>query len=639
MGSTRRRNVIAGTAIAVVVALAAWASPALAQNGIYWANVEGDSISSAGLAGGGGADLTPVTEPYGTAIDAPAGEIFWPNFIADKISFEKLDGSGGGDLNTAGATVSSPLGIAIDPVAGKIYWANFAAPQGISFANLNGSGGGNLTTTGATVNEPFGVTLDPASGRIYWTNFGSGVNRISFANLDGSGGADLNTGTATVSGPIGLAFDPVGDKIYWANEMGNSIAFVNADDSGNGAGTLTTTGATVSNPLGVAIDPVARKIYWANHGGTTISFANLNGSGGADLTTTPATVNGPAFPSLLEAPSAAGAPVVSGGSTTPATLTCTQGSWAPDLISSFLYRAPQSLSFSWTLNGAPIAGATMSSIAATAPGSYACTVTATNHAGSASQSSTPWPVASPPAPPPPTASIASPTASIASMSRSGTTELVTLACHGVAGQQCSVSVVGTARERKRGATILAVTAAKGKKHGGKPKTKTVTVVVARSTVTVPAGNSVTAKIALNSTAKKLVARFHRLPVKLSFTGSLTATNTVVFTLPRVHVNTPADDWFHIILPCSDCYTTANHVPITGLPAGARISVTCHGQGCPFGHKSFTPRKHQFDLAPALEHRRLQPGTTITVAITAPNKAGVVVRYTIQRGAGPLRTVT
>jgi hypothetical protein len=224
------------------------------------------------------------------------------------------------------------------------------------------------------------------------------------------------------------------------------------------------------------------------------------------------------------------------------------------------------------------------------------------------------------------------------MSRSGTTELVTLACHGVAGQQCSATVVGTVRERKRATRILAVTAAKGKKHGGKPKTKTVTVTVAQSTVTVAAGSSATARIALNSAGKRLLARFQRLPVKLSFTGSITATQTVVYTLPRLRVNTPADTWFNINLPCSgsQCYSRPDKVLITGLPAGTRISVSCQGQGCPFSHGSFTAHKHQFDLAPALRHSHLQPGTVVTVVLKAPNKIGVALRYTIQRGTGPLR---
>jgi len=45
----------------------------------------------------------------------------------------------------------------------------------------------------------------------------------------------------------------------------------------------------------------------------------------------------------------------------------------------------------------------------------------------------------------------------------------------VAGQECTGSVVGTVRERKRAATIVGVTANARTKHGGKQTMVTVTV--------------------------------------------------------------------------------------------------------------------------------------------------------------------
>jgi hypothetical protein len=270
-----------------------------------------------------------------------ADAVYWGNaFDANKISFANLDTSAGGDLATTGATVAGPAGVAIDPAAGRIYWANFGGQ--ISFANLDGTGGGDLATTGATVNGPFGVAVDRAAGRIYWAN-SAGANKISFAKLDGSGGG----------------------------------------------GDLATTGATVNAPIGVAIDPAAGRIYWANFNGNKISFANLNGTGGGDLATFAATVSKPLFPALLRAPSGAGAPAISGGSALGSTLACSRGSWAPDLVGSFLYRAPRGFAFRWLRDGSQIAGATQSSITASSPGDYRCRVTATNHAGSASQTSAP----------------------------------------------------------------------------------------------------------------------------------------------------------------------------------------------------------------------------------------------------------
>jgi hypothetical protein len=66
-------------------------------------------------------------------------------------------------------------------------------------------------------------------------------------------------------------------------------------------------------------------------------------------------------------------------------LSCAPGSWAGDLVESFLYRAPLSKSIQWTQNGADIAGATSSTLHAAGAGNYRCRETASNRAGSASQ--------------------------------------------------------------------------------------------------------------------------------------------------------------------------------------------------------------------------------------------------------------
>ncbi len=367
--------------------LCLWGVPtALAADSVFWVNRLGIAISSANLDGTGGGDLATgaatVSGPFGTALDSASGRIYWPNFEANKISFANLDGTGGGDLATGAATVNEPVGVAVDPAAGRIYWADTGANK-ISFAKLDGTGGGDLATGAATVNEPFGVAVNPAAGRIYWAN--AAGNKISFAKLDGSGGGDLLTGSATVNEPTGVAVDPAAGRIYWANDLADKISFAKLD--GTGGGDLATTGATVVGPQGIALDPAAGRVYWGNAGGNRISFAELDGTGGGDLNTPGAETNWSVFPALLKSPSATGAPVINGGTSVGSSLGCSTGSWAPDAVPEFLYRAPQGFAYQWSLDGADIAGATQSSITADVPGEYRCRVTAENHAGSASQTS------------------------------------------------------------------------------------------------------------------------------------------------------------------------------------------------------------------------------------------------------------
>jgi 6-phosphogluconolactonase (cycloisomerase 2 family) len=328
-----------------------------------------------------------VEEPEGVAIDPAHNKIYWASYSpANKISVANLDGSGEGkDLNTAGATLEDPDGVAIDPAHNKIYWVNYS--NKISVANLDGSGEGkDLSTTGATVSGPFGVAIDPAHNRIYWANFAG--NKISVANLDGSGeGKDLSTTGATVSGPVGVAIDTVHNRIYWANYFGNKISVANLDGSGE-ATDMNTTGAIVNGPKGVAIDPTHNKIYWANQNSAKISVANLDGSGeGKDLKTTGASAIATVFPALLQPPVGAGAPMLSGAGAVGSAMSCSQGSWDSDLLGGFLFQAPRAFTYAWELNGADIPGAVAQTLTAGAPGSYSCRVSASNQAGSTTQTS------------------------------------------------------------------------------------------------------------------------------------------------------------------------------------------------------------------------------------------------------------
>jgi DNA-binding beta-propeller fold protein YncE len=362
--------------------------PAAAR--IYWGNSNGNTIGFANLDGGGGGGLlntSPVIPngPGGLAIDSATGRLYWGNASGSTISFASLAGGAGGNLTAPGATFSAPGGVAIDPATREIYWANTSS---IGYAKLNGSGGGALKTTGAVVNQPDDVAIDPANGRLYWTN--SGNNTIYSAELNNTGGGQkLNTGTASVSDPNGLAIDVSTGKLYWANGSDNTHPIGWAKTNNSGAANLPTSGATADGAFGLALDHTAGKLYWGNYFNNTISFAKLNGSGGGQLATTGTTPEGPGYPILLKKPLATTAPKLSGGSTVGAKLSCSRGIWASDPIGAFVYRQPKSFSYNWRRNGKPIVGATKQSITASRTGTYACTVTAQNEAGSTGSPSAP----------------------------------------------------------------------------------------------------------------------------------------------------------------------------------------------------------------------------------------------------------
>jgi hypothetical protein len=179
----------------------------------------------------------------------------------------------------------------------------------------------------------------------------------------------------------GVALDLAAGRAYWGRSGG--ISFARLD--GSGGGDLDTAGATPGSANGVAIDPLSGRIYWVEPG--TISFAALDGSGGGDIGAPGAFPGAPYLPALLKSPAAAGAPLITGSSAAGAVLSCSNGTWAPDLLASHLYRVPASFAYQWSLDGATIAGATASLHTASAPGEYRCTVAASNAAGTSSQTS------------------------------------------------------------------------------------------------------------------------------------------------------------------------------------------------------------------------------------------------------------
>ena len=99
------------------------------------------SFANLDSSGGGGdlnvtgiSDTTTNAEPGGASIDPIARRLYWADTNANKISSAGLDGSGGHDLTTPGVTVSKPEGLAVDPALGKVYWAEFGATNKIAFA-------------------------------------------------------------------------------------------------------------------------------------------------------------------------------------------------------------------------------------------------------------------------------------------------------------------------------------------------------------------------------------------------------------------------------------------------------------------------------------------------------------------------
>jgi hypothetical protein len=400
---------------------------------IYWASRFGNKIQRAPLAPGGTAETLydsgdGVSGPSGIAIHPAAGRIYWANSSDDTIRRAPLVPHGTVETlyTGSGEGVQTPTGVAIDPAAGRIYWAS-AFDNTIRGAPLASHGNVGILYGPPAVSNPGWVAIDAAAGRIYWTYWNYTVGgRICGARLGGGVMRPtidtLYDSSRGVSYLGGLAIDPN------PAEPGPARLEVSRDTESF------TTGGWLGRARDWAMDVIPRPtpspglIYWGNgrtgggfgFGGSNpndqkIRCAPLAGRGTVeDLYSDYAQgVNSPAGLALLRAPLGTVPPVISwqfvfGGAHFPGPpgpdldhveqrLACSPGTWAPDLLGSFLYRAPQNFTYQWVRNGTDLTDPpdpTKPSYTPTIAGNYSCRVTATNRAGSATQTSAAFTVTS-----------------------------------------------------------------------------------------------------------------------------------------------------------------------------------------------------------------------------------------------------
>ena len=402
--SERRDHRLVAVASALIalafVAVFAFAARAEAAETLYWNNYDAKNVAYADTTGSGGGllNLTGATvqDPEGMTYDSVTGRLYVASSGEKNdggIVYVNVDGSGAGSFSAPGAPIAVPEGIAVNPANRTLYWVNAKEESGsIAWARLDGSSGGTLNTAGATVDSPYRLAVDPVHGKVYWFNTGSSPYTIGYANSDNSGGG----GTLDLSGATpptsvgGLVVDPAGNRLYWLSGIAKRISYVSL--SGGNGGDIDLTGAPYDGTYGLALDPSISRLYWGNYNNgedreNAFGFASTGGGGLGGISPATDPVDGPQDPLILKSPAGSGAPVITKDATNSALLTCPTGSWAADFAGSFVYQAPQSYAYQWSLNGAAIAGATSNTLTATTAGSYSCTVKATNHAGSANQGS------------------------------------------------------------------------------------------------------------------------------------------------------------------------------------------------------------------------------------------------------------
>jgi hypothetical protein len=401
---SRDRRLIASVSVTIALAFLAllgWAARAQASELIYWDNYgyDPDNVGVANIDGSGGGLLNlgtaSITGPEGMAYDTVTNRLFVANETGEngQILAINLDGSGATPFTAPGAPIEEPEGVAVDPVSRTIYWENVEGEGSIVWAKLDGSAGGLLNLTGAPLNGPCcRIAIDPVGGRVYWVNTGATPNTINYANLNNTGGGgELNlTGSTVEPGGEGLAVDDATGRLYFLGGS-NEIGYANLN--GSGGGDVSSGGAVINGPWGIAFDPSINRLYWANEsnakgeGTNALGFVSPSGGSPGNISVANSLAANPQDPVIIKSPTGTGAPTLTRSKSSRSKLSCSTGSWAADYPGSFVYQSPRTYAYQWTRNGKTVSGATASTLNAKSAGKYACTVTATNQIGSASQTS------------------------------------------------------------------------------------------------------------------------------------------------------------------------------------------------------------------------------------------------------------
>ncbi|MGH2881264.1 MAG: Ig-like domain-containing protein, partial [Solirubrobacteraceae bacterium] len=85
------------------------------------------------------------------------------------------------------------------------------------------------------------------------------------------------------------------------------------------------------------------------------------------------------------------------------------------------------------------------------------------------------------------------------------------------------------------------------------------------------------------------------------------------------------------------YTAVMKFVVSQIAKGTTIVMTCQGNGCAFAKLTLTPRhkRQSLNLLARFDHRKLKPGTRVTVRVMHPNWVGKFFSFKIRGGAAPV----
>jgi hypothetical protein len=386
--------------------------------------------------------------------------------------------------------------------------------------------------TSMTPQTPTATLTTSNSGSIVY--LGSSVAISSDGSMVVAGAASATVGSGSGQGEVFIFDEPAGG---WASETQTSRLTASTGVSGDGLGwsvAVSASGSTV----------VSGALYAPDSGGAT-------GPGAAYVFSEPAqgwpseptgtqtatlTASGPAvgdFGESVAVSSAAGSTVVVGapfqgfGGTTEQegaayVFSEPTGGWASETQTTEL-SALNGVTFGWSVaasaDGSSIIAGALGTAVGNTEGAGAAYVFGSSSVGttptSTNTTATPTPSTGVTPSPTTTATNASPAIpAVGHVAISGTSATVPLSCSGPTGSSCAVKLSLSVTETAEGSKVIAIAARDASDSERKTKKTKKTVALGVSKATVLAGHRRQVKISLNAQGKRLLAKSHKLTVKL-----------------------------------------------------------------------------------------------------------------------------
>lgn len=377
-GWQQRRWLVWSVSLALLVCgvQLALAGSAAAGTLVYWGNETGNTVSLSNPGSASSTIVVPASDdiyaPYAGVFDS-AGNLYLASYDTGKI----FKVTPAGVVSTFASGLGNPDALAIDS-AGNLFVADDSSgaitkvtPAGVSSTFVPSSAG---------LESPDALTFD-TSGNLYVANAGSGSGDGWISVVTPGGSVSTFIANPGYFVPSGLAFNASGTLFISEAIEGSIVSWAN-----NTLSNFILGGTDLDGPIGIAFDD-AGNLDVANNGNGEIDQINPE----AVLSPIATGQGAPTFVAVVESPKAAGAPTASGAGIVGSPLTC-HATWAPEPIGGTLFDQPVSTAVSWQVDGTTIPGATGSSYTPPVAGSYACTTTGTNQAGSTTQTSAAVPV-------------------------------------------------------------------------------------------------------------------------------------------------------------------------------------------------------------------------------------------------------